>query len=183
MYHQSYFSRMWKMWIGILYIRHWFNCHSCSQVTHLFDNGATVFFAVFMAVWGKCSTFVWLEFPSFALLYVPLKSDFEYERKKQSEFSLAVLLDTSYLINNSFGLFLRWCFTGQHVFFLLSLPTISSAFHYWSKIHLLLETKVKVIVYQKVWWLRPDYTSQCIWDFLMWVEYFHLTSVWILTHF
>jgi len=85
------------------------------------------------------------------------------------------------LINNSFGLFLRWCFTGQHVFFLLSLPTISSAFHYWSKIHLLLETKVKIIVYQKVWWLRPDYTSQCIWDFLMWVEYFHLTSVWILT--
>lgn len=26
---------------------------SSSQVTHLFDNGATVFFAVFMAVWGK----------------------------------------------------------------------------------------------------------------------------------
>lgn len=33
------------------------NCElSSSQVTHLFDNGATVFFAVFMAVWGKLNT-------------------------------------------------------------------------------------------------------------------------------
>lgn len=23
------------------------------QVTHLFDNGGTVFFAIFMAIWGK----------------------------------------------------------------------------------------------------------------------------------
>lgn len=25
----------------------------CAQVTHLFDNGGTVFFAIFMAIWGK----------------------------------------------------------------------------------------------------------------------------------
>lgn len=24
-----------------------------AQVTHLFDNGGTVFFAIFMAIWGK----------------------------------------------------------------------------------------------------------------------------------
>ncbi|CAG5926914.1 unnamed protein product [Menidia menidia] len=27
-----------------------------AKVTHFFDNGATVFFAVFMAVWGKSTT-------------------------------------------------------------------------------------------------------------------------------
>lgn len=25
----------------------------CFQVTHLFDNGGTVFFAIFMAIWGR----------------------------------------------------------------------------------------------------------------------------------
>lgn len=32
----------------------YFNCH-VFQVTHLFDNGGTVFFAIFMAIWGKLS--------------------------------------------------------------------------------------------------------------------------------
>lgn len=27
-----------------------------SKVTHLFDNGGTVFFAIFMAIWGKYSS-------------------------------------------------------------------------------------------------------------------------------
>lgn len=30
----------------------------CFQVTHLFDNGGTVFFAIFMAIWGRLFLFV-----------------------------------------------------------------------------------------------------------------------------
>lgn len=36
-------------------------CWFSTQVTHLFDNGGTVFFAIFMAIWGKYG-FLWFVF-------------------------------------------------------------------------------------------------------------------------
>uniref|UniRef100_A0A672HND3 Anoctamin n=1 Tax=Salarias fasciatus TaxID=181472 RepID=A0A672HND3_SALFA len=38
----------------------WTLSDSCvyAKVTHLFDNGGTVFFAIFMAIWGRCSIFL-----------------------------------------------------------------------------------------------------------------------------
>lgn len=34
------------------------HCLFCAyQVTHLFDNGGTVFFAIFMAIWGESESF------------------------------------------------------------------------------------------------------------------------------
>lgn len=68
------FTELEKLWIGISCMRNELNTDSYySQVTHLFDNGATVFFAVFMAVWGKCSKTIELEFSSYALWYIPLE--------------------------------------------------------------------------------------------------------------
>lgn len=42
--------------------------HFLIQVTHLFDNGGTVFFAIFMAIWGEY-IFTWLVFFYFSFTW------------------------------------------------------------------------------------------------------------------
>jgi len=59
------------------------------QVTHLFDNGGTVFFAIFMAIWGKYIFICFVLLVHLTLLYdYWVKGDYssQYNLKKDYDF-------------------------------------------------------------------------------------------------
>lgn len=49
------FSDCYSRYVINLWCKSFISCFVCLcfQVTHLFDNGGTVFFAIFMAIWGR----------------------------------------------------------------------------------------------------------------------------------